>query len=72
MQGHGIPYFEEMIENSRLGRIKRQKGGHTSADGRATVHWEVIEIGGGDDEEIWDASGFQVTGDGSKRIRLDA
>lgn len=44
MQNRGIPYFEEMVENSRLGRIKRQKGGHTSQDGRMTVQWEVVEI----------------------------
>lgn len=44
MRNRGIPYFEEMVENSRLGRIKRQKGGHTSQDGRTTVQWEVVEI----------------------------
>ena len=48
MQNRGIPYFEEMVENSRLGRIKRQKAGHTSRDGRTTVQWEVVEIGGDD------------------------
>lgn len=44
MQSRGIPYFEEMVENSRLGRIKRQKGGQTSQDGRRTFQWEVVEI----------------------------
>lgn len=46
MQNRGLPYFEEMVEHSRLGRIKRQKGGHTSRDGTTTVQWEVIEIDG--------------------------
>lgn len=46
MRDRGIPYFEEMVENSRLGRIKRQKGGHTSRDGTTSVQWEVVEIGG--------------------------
>ncbi|KAF2766997.1 hypothetical protein EJ03DRAFT_259015, partial [Teratosphaeria nubilosa] len=54
MSGRGLPYFEEMVENSRLGRIKRQKGGHTSSDGRTTVQWEIVEIGG-EDEEMGDA-----------------
>jgi len=48
MQGRGLPYFEEMVENSRLGRIKRRKGGHTSADGMRRVEWEVLEIGAED------------------------
>lgn len=51
MQNRGLPYFEEMVENSRLGRIKRQKGAQTSRDGRTTVQWEVVEIGGGGDEQ---------------------
>lgn len=52
MQNRGMPYFEEMVENSRLGRIKRQKGGHTSRDGRTTVQWEVVEIGGDDSSPV--------------------
>jgi hypothetical protein len=75
MQGRGMPYFEEMVENSRLGRIKRQKGGHTSADGRTKVQWEILEIGGGaEDEDMADvqSGGVPAEGNGSKRIRLDA
>jgi len=49
MQGRGMPYFETMVESSRLGRIKRQKGGHTSQDGRMRVEWEVVEIDGSDE-----------------------
>lgn len=51
MQNRGMPYFEEMVENSRLGRIKRQRGGQTSQDGRTVVQWEVLEIGGEDPAE---------------------
>lgn len=70
MQGRGIPYFEEMVENSRLGRIKRQRGGQTSADGRATVQWEVIEIGG-EDEPMADPGVSVETGNGNKRLRME-
>ena len=44
MQNRGMQYFEDMVENSRLGRIKREKGGHTSQDGKTTIQWEVLEI----------------------------
>lgn len=70
MHGRGMPYFEEMVENSRLGRIKRQKGGHTSADGTRSVEWEVVEIGG-EDEPMADTGGVTTTGDRNKRQRLD-
>lgn len=66
MSNRGVPYFEEMIEHSRLGRIKRQRGGHTSRDGASSVQWEIVEIGG--DEPPSNAS---MTEDGSKRLRLD-
>ncbi len=46
----GTPWFEEMIEGSELGRMKRRRGGQTSADGRTKVEWEVVEFGGDNGE----------------------
>lgn len=49
----GAPWFEEMVEKTPLGRIKRQKGGHmtTSNDGTVEqVEWEVFEWNDEDDE----------------------
>ncbi|KAL8680514.1 MAG: hypothetical protein Q9186_003313 [Xanthomendoza sp. 1 TL-2023] len=40
----GPPWFQEMIEGSELGRIKHQRGGQISADGRNRVEWEVVEF----------------------------
>jgi len=75
MQNRGMPYFEEMVENSRLGRIKRQRGGKSSTDGTSTVEWEVIEMGGEDeDEPMPDTArpGATAASDnGNKRPRLD-
>jgi len=51
-QHRGAPWFEEMVRDSPIGRIKRQKGGHTSQDGRTTVEWEVVEVGGDDDGDV--------------------
>ncbi|KAK2739091.1 hypothetical protein FQN55_009624 [Onygenales sp. PD_40] len=40
----GIPWFEEMIEGSRLGRVgKRRRGVGISADRSARMEWEVSE-----------------------------
>lgn len=72
MQNRGMPYFEEMVEDSRLGRIKRQKGGHTSRDGKTTVEWEVVEIGS--DEPTPMETTSETAADGgsrNKRQRVD-
>lgn len=72
MHGRGLPYFEEMVENSRLGRIKRQRGGHTSADGTTSVQWEIMELGG-EDEFMADTGNVSpVSGNENKRMRMDA
>lgn len=42
----GLPWFEDLIEGSHLGRIGRtRRGGGISADGRTRVEWEVVEFG---------------------------
>lgn len=66
MTDRGVPYFEEMIEHSRLGHIKRQVGGHTSRDGSSTFQWEVVEtiIGGAE-------PGSSGGSSSNKRQRLD-
>ena len=46
----GVPWFEEMIEGSELGRMRRRRGEQTSADGKTKVEWEIVEFGGDDGE----------------------
>ena len=46
----GVPWFEDLVEDSQLGRIRRQKGGHTSADGTMSMEWEVVEWSSADQE----------------------
>lgn len=71
MQNRGMPYFEEMVENSRLGRIKRQKGGHTSSDGRSTVQWEVVEIGGDGPAELETEAASEASPSRTKRQKTN-
>ncbi|KAM0719775.1 hypothetical protein Q7P37_003908 [Cladosporium fusiforme] len=73
MRNRGMPFFEELMEDSRLGRIKRQRGGHAGADGRSRVEWEITEIesGGGDGEDAVMQEGESVeSGNGNKRLKL--
>ena len=58
----GNPWFEEIIEGSELGRIKRRRGGRVSKDGRERVEWEVVEVGG-EEEDTGGTTGKRKLGD---------
>lgn len=49
-EARGIPWFQELVEGSELGRIKRSRGGEMSADGSTRIEWEVAEIDRDDGE----------------------
>ncbi|KAH7394579.1 hypothetical protein BKA66DRAFT_410610 [Pyrenochaeta sp. MPI-SDFR-AT-0127] len=40
-QARGAPWFEELVQNTRLGRLKQQRGGHSGS--RVHVEWEIVE-----------------------------
>jgi hypothetical protein len=40
-QARGAPWFEEIVRDTRLGRFKQQRGGHS--DNGVHVEWEVTE-----------------------------
>lgn len=48
----GVPYYEEVTDMGRRGKIRRRKGGQTSEDGGTTVDWEVVELEGGEDGDL--------------------
>lgn len=50
-RGAGAPWFEEMVEHTKLGHFKQQRGGHTSRDGTVKVEWEVVEWTEADDAD---------------------
>lgn len=52
--GEGAPWFEEMIEDSALGRIRRTHGG-SREDGGLRVEWSVVEMGPRVEGELEDA-----------------
>jgi hypothetical protein len=46
----GAPWYESLVEDTPLGRVKRQKGRHTSGDGAVEIEWEVVEWTEGNDD----------------------
>jgi hypothetical protein len=39
----GLPWFDTLVEGSRLGTIRTRKGSGRSRDGTVRVEWEVVE-----------------------------
>lgn len=58
----GTPWFEEMIQGSELGRIKRRRGGQTSSDGHTKVEWEISEFDTGEGDVAVASAGKRKLG----------
>jgi hypothetical protein len=39
----GLPWFDTLTEGSRLGTLRRAKGGSTNRSGTVRVEWEIVE-----------------------------
>lgn len=39
----GLPWFETMVEGSKLGKMRRSWGSRQSGSGRFKVEWEIME-----------------------------
>ncbi|KAG5985030.1 hypothetical protein E4U55_001966 [Claviceps digitariae] len=61
-QSFGVPWFDGMVEGTRLGRLRRTHGIKHSGDGAVKVEWEIIEQSdtpeGGDESNMESASGL--------------
>ncbi|OAA38137.1 hypothetical protein NOR_06882 [Metarhizium rileyi] len=45
----GVPWFDGMVEGTRLGRMRRTHGIRSSEDGTVKIEWEIIEESDGPD-----------------------
>ncbi|KAL1861169.1 hypothetical protein Plec18167_002873 [Paecilomyces lecythidis] len=69
----GIPWFEEMIEGSRLGRLMRSRRGVGRSDDQSTtIQWEITEWEEGPTEELEMSTGTSVGDGAAKRKREQA
>ncbi|TQV99488.1 hypothetical protein V2A60_004962 [Cordyceps javanica] len=54
-ESFGVPWFDELVDGTKLGKFRRAHGGHRSQDGRVQVEWEIVEYSdNGDDAEDTD------------------
>ncbi|RGP63714.1 hypothetical protein FLONG3_9803 [Fusarium longipes] len=49
-QSYGVPWFDGMVEGTRLGNMRRSQGVQKSQDGRVKVEWEIVEYSGNGDD----------------------
>ncbi|EHK16703.1 uncharacterized protein TRIVIDRAFT_75197 [Trichoderma virens Gv29-8] len=50
-QSFGVPWFDGLIEGSRLGSMRRSYGAKRSRDGQTSIEWDIVEYsenGGGE------------------------
>lgn len=53
-QSFGVPWFDGLIEGSRLGNMRRSYGNKRSRDGQTSIEWDIVEFsenGGGETGE---------------------
>jgi hypothetical protein len=53
-QSFGVPWFDGLIEGSRLGSMRRSYGARQSRDGQTSIEWDIVEFsenGGGETGE---------------------
>lgn len=49
-ESYGVPWFDGLVEGTRLGNMRKSRGVQRSQDGQVKVEWEIVEYNGtGDD-----------------------
>ncbi|KAF4979620.1 hypothetical protein FZEAL_4177 [Fusarium zealandicum] len=60
-QSYGVPWFDGLVEGTRLGSMRHSQGVKRSQDGSVRVEWEIIEYSANDDGD--EAGQAQGTGE---------
>ncbi|KAM4060164.1 Mss4-like protein [Hirsutella rhossiliensis] len=50
-ESFGVPWFDGLVEGTRLGNMRRAQGVKRSHDGRVSVEWEIVEYAAGSDSD---------------------
>lgn len=67
-QSYGVPWFDGLVEGTRLGRMRRKRGVERSQDGQISMQWEVIEYTDGANGDDGDEDmGVDVTTPGKRK-----
>lgn len=42
-ESYGVPWFDGMVDGTRLGKLRRSQGIQRSQDGKIKIEWEIVE-----------------------------
>ncbi|KAI9901882.1 hypothetical protein N3K66_003699 [Trichothecium roseum] len=69
-QSYGVPWFDGMVEGTRIGNMRRSERVKRSSDGRVKVDWEIFEYTGPEEPSEGDVvMSLATTSTSSKRKR---
>jgi hypothetical protein len=69
---YSVPWFEELVEGTRLGRLTRSHGIKRTQDGKVKIEWEVVEFNGDDEDEMENIAQGSSAATPAKRKRESA
>ncbi|KAI8217021.1 hypothetical protein K4K53_009522 [Colletotrichum sp. SAR 10_77] len=64
----GVPWFESMIDGTRLGNLRHSQMVDQSRDGKVRVEWEIVEWTDADDGKTEDVEMTSNTGNGKRKL----
>jgi hypothetical protein len=68
----GVPWFDKLVDGTRLGKMRRSQGTRLSRDGKVKVEWEIVEWTEGDDDtEVEDADADSAEKPSPGKRKLD-
>jgi hypothetical protein len=67
----GVPWFDGLVEGTRLGNLRRSQGIQRSRDGQVQVEWEIVEYADGDHDEMDVTTGMTAPGKRKLQDRED-
>ncbi|KAL7950499.1 hypothetical protein V8C42DRAFT_306692 [Trichoderma barbatum] len=72
-QSFGVPWFDGLIEGSRLGSMRRSHGAKRSRDGQTSIEWDIVEYSenGGGEMDMGEAEATTLSTQLGKRKATD-
>ena len=73
-ESYGVPWFDSLVEGTRLGNMRTNRGIERSHDGRVKIEWDIREYhdDGDEDTDMSPGNGPSAGGIPSKRKHSDA
>ena len=53
-ESYGVPWFDGLVEGTRLGKLRRSQGIKQSQDGKVRIEWEIVEYNDSGNEAAGD------------------